>query len=188
MYAYVFFLFSQPNLGIHKLLFFITIRKWYCVTNFFSNNYIPHRNHNKLFFIIYHIFLYWSIKKFIDCLVSQYFKRYFICQNISWVLWFLLGILFQNQMMPFTLFLKFWTLFSLYLTFSEYVFRSGLNSLYKKMTYSSNQKPNICSKSGLPNSWFKSTILISDIKYLLYGTNFSFLTFQVANYYEGAHI
>ena len=60
---------------------------------------------------------------------------------------------------------------------SETDFALKFYSLYKEIRYSSNQKINFWINLGLLDWQFEITLVISDIKYFLYGTNFSLLTF-----------
>ena len=113
-------------------------------------------------------------------LVGHEWKKDFPCQNLSWVLWFLIEHLIAEPNDAFHSILYvlniFFTIFDIFF-FSESIFHLSLNQLYKEMTSSSNQKRNLWNNFVLPNWQFEFTIVLSDIKYFLYGTHFFFPSF-----------
>ena len=93
---------------------------------------------------------------------------------------FLSVILSQDRSVPLTVLFRLWTfVFTGYDSsfFLEPNIRSILNSLYKEMKSSSNQKRNIWIHLGIPDWLFDITLVVSDIKYFLYGTNSLFTSF-----------
>ena len=122
------------TLFFHNLLE-MTVRHW----KYFSHKFIPHKSHSNL--------LSWWIGPFYIDVVSNLLIALFVMiekdpfhTKISVLSsGFLSGILSFNKSMPFTVFFKFLTLF-LYLIFLSFHNLIRLNSWYKEMTYSMNQK------------------------------------------------
>ena len=141
MYAFLFlYIFRQLNLGIHELFFSITFWKWQCVTeSIFPTNL-------SLTKVTVTFFSWWIGPFYIDVVSNLLIALFVMIEKDTFhtkisVLssGFLSGILSFNKSMPFTVFFKFWTLF-LYLIFLSFHNLIRLNSWYKEMTYSMNQK------------------------------------------------